>query len=112
MALDVHLVQTTLPSSWIEAFVGEFKINLLHAGAACVEHQSVHSMYSWEGEVQSQQEWKVTATVSQPFLEGLIQAIPRQHPYETPQIFTWGIDANTAYCEWAHQSGLEHLQKV
>ncbi|MFL2948891.1 MAG: divalent-cation tolerance protein CutA [Candidatus Poseidoniaceae archaeon] len=102
MTAEVMRVQTTLPSDWIEAFVGEFKLNLLDAGASCVEHEAIQSMYKWEGKVQSEREWRIVTTTNALHLEAVIEAIVEHHPYEVPQLLTWPVTAHSSYAQWIH----------
>lgn len=97
---QVFLVKTTLPGDWIEAFVGEFKHKALLAGAACAEHQRVTSMYSWEGVVQSSEEWSVQFTVDTSALESVLAQLSANHPYEVPQILHWSANSQPSYYEW------------
>ena len=97
---QVFLVKTTLPGDWIEAFVGEFKHKALLAGAACAEHQRVTSMYSWEGEVQSAEEWSVQFTVDAGAIESVLAQLSANHPYEVPQILHWSTNSQPSYYEW------------
>lgn len=106
MTGQVVRMQTTLPGEWIEALVGEFKLHLLEAGAACVEHETIHSMYRWDDSIQSQQEWRVCATLSSHALEGVLECLHAHHPYDQPQILTWSVDANSGYADWVESSGL------
>ncbi len=85
---QVFLVKTTLPGDWIEAFVGEFKHKALLAGAACAEHQRVTSMYSWEGVVQSSEEWSVQFTVDAAALESVFGSIKRESSLRSSPNFT------------------------
>ncbi|MDB9834722.1 divalent-cation tolerance protein CutA [Candidatus Poseidoniaceae archaeon] len=112
MTHSVYLIQTTLPGSLFEAIVGEFKCNLLRSGAACVEHQTISSMYVWKGEVQSEPEWKILASVSEPFLPQVLAAIEELHPYETPQILHWKVGSSSKYSKWANTSGSASLGKA
>ena len=108
MTNQVLRLQTTLPGDWIEALVGAFKLNLLQAGAACVEHERIHSMYSWGGSVQSQHEWRVSATLSSKALEGVLESLHAHHPYDVPQILTWSVEANLDYSDWVESSASEN----
>ena len=108
MTNQVLRLQTTVPGDWIEALVGAFKLNLLQAGAACVEHERIRSMYKWDGSVQSQHEWRVSATLSPRALEGVLESLHAHHPYDVPQILTWGVEANLAYADWVESSASEN----
>ena len=102
MADGIRVIQTTLPGKWIEPEVGEFCQSILDAGAACVQHSAISSMYKWEGAVQSEPEWRIQIKVSHSNSKAVIEQINRLHPYETPQIIAWDADANEAYKSWIH----------
>ena len=108
MTSHVLRLQTTLPGDWIEALVGAFKLNLLQAGAACVEHERICSMYRWDGSVQSQHEWRVSATLSSRALTDVLESLHAQHPYDVPQILTWSVEANRGYADWVENSTSEN----
>ncbi|MDE0857427.1 MAG: divalent-cation tolerance protein CutA [Candidatus Poseidoniaceae archaeon] len=100
MSCDVLLIQTTLPGDWMEALVGEFELNLLDAGAACVQHHKVQSMYRWEGDVHSESEWRLLIKLSSPALEAVTTRLRQQHPYDVPEVLSWSVDSNQEYGEW------------
>lgn len=55
--------------------------------AACVQISGpIESVYHWEGEVRSDQEWVCTIKSLKPLAERLIEFISQNHAYEVPQI--------------------------
>jgi periplasmic divalent cation tolerance protein len=100
MAPQIFVVQTTLPSTWIEPEVGAFAQSLLEAGAACIQHSSIRSTYRWEGKIESSEEWRLELKVSQEAVDGVLSALRKQHPYSTPQITYWKAESSQEYADW------------
>ena len=100
MTSRIHIVQTTLPSTWIEAEIGSFSQMLLEAGAACVQHSTIQSTYKWEGKIESSSEWRLQLKTSQSRLESVLSALKESPPYEVPQIIHWAADSTQEYADW------------
>lgn len=100
MSNEIHIIQTTLPDTWIEAEVGAFAQTMLGAGAACVQHSSIRSTYKWEGKIESTLEWKLQLKVPQSQIETVLTSIEKNHPYDTPQLIHWPVQATEGYAEW------------
>ena len=97
MTSRIHIVQTTLPGTWIEAEIGSFSQMLLEAGAACVQHSPIQSTYKWEGKIESSSEWRLQLKTSQSRLESVLSALKKSHPYEVPQIIHWSAETNNSF---------------
>jgi periplasmic divalent cation tolerance protein len=54
--------------------------------AACVQIQSVQSVYRWQGEVRSEPEWRLAIKTSESRYVELEQYILAHHSYETPEV--------------------------
>ncbi len=69
--------------------------------AACVTLMPVHSIYTWQGQVMSEQEWQLvikTDLVQFPLLEKKIREL---HSYEVPEIIALPILAGSQpYLQW------------
>ena len=100
MVGQVYIIQTTLPGSWIEAEVGAFSQQMLVAGAACVQHSSIRSVYRWEGETHSSPEWYLQLKVSLSKRQQVLAALEQQHPYDTPQIVWHKTESTDSYSTW------------
>ena len=100
MSTEIHLIQTTLPGSWIEAEVGAFAQTLLEAGAACVQHSSVRSTYKWGGKIESAPEWELQLKVAKSQVKAVLLSLEKSHPYDTPQIIHWAASATEEYADW------------
>ena len=100
MGTEIYIVQTTLPSSWIEAEVGAFAQLLLESGAGCVQHSSIRSTYKWEGNIESEPEWRLQLKVAPSKVENVLSALNKNHPYDTPQIIHWAAKSSEDYANW------------
>ncbi|MDE0708036.1 MAG: divalent cation tolerance protein CutA [Candidatus Poseidoniales archaeon] len=104
MSAEIYIIQTTLPGSWIEAEVGAFSQLMLESGSACVQHSPLQSMYKWEGEIKSSQEWGLQLKVTKTQLEKVLSSLKENHPYEIPQIIHWLAEATPEYADWVHSA--------
>ena len=111
MSEPVIIIQTTLPKSWEEFEVGSFSQSLLEAGASCVQHSSITSMYRWEGEIESSAEWVLEIKVHSSNKESVISKIEEIHPYDVPQILYWNAMASESYGEWVRTNSSSHSTK-
>ncbi len=102
MDAKIHIIQTTLPESWIEAEVGAFSQLMLEAGAACAQHSSICSTYKWEGKTISSPEWRLQLKVAEKNLENVLLAVRENHPYQIPQIAHWSAETNAEYADWVN----------
>ena len=102
MNAGIHIIQTTLPGTWIEAEVGAFAQTLLEAGAACVQHSSIRSTYKWEGKIESSPEWRLQLKVDQSHFDTVLAALKETHPYDVPQIVHWAAESTQEYADWVN----------
>lgn len=100
MVGQVCVIQTTLPGSWLEAEVGALCQQILEAGAACVQHSTIHSIYRWEGETQASPEWHLQIKVDPTKRDTVISILGQKHPYEVPQIVWSTVESTDAYTSW------------
>ena len=98
---EVCIVQTTLPGEWDEPMVGEWSSNLVGDNlAACIQRSRVTSVYRWEGNLESTEEWRVQLKTSVGKKDDLITEILSRHPYDTPQLVSWIADSTSDYASW------------
>ena len=78
-----------------QALVGEML-------AACVNVvPGVTSVYRWEGEVQSDQEWLLVAKSRRDVLDDLVQRVQALHSYDVPEILALPVAGGSeAYLRW------------
>ena len=66
---------------------------------------AIHSLYRWQGEVQSADEVAALFKTSRATADALIARIAALHSYDVPCIVTWPIDKLTAaYAAWVEES--------
>ncbi|MDP6318481.1 MAG: divalent cation tolerance protein CutA [Candidatus Thalassarchaeaceae archaeon] len=103
MADEVWVVQTTLPIEWLEPLVGEWCYNIISQDlAACVQRQTITSMYKWEDKVQSSEEWRIQFKTTFSKKASLISKITSEHPYDVPMILAFAAETTPEYAEWAN----------
>jgi periplasmic divalent cation tolerance protein len=70
--------------------------------AACVNIvPAVESVYSWEGEIQTSQEFLLLIKTTQERFPALSDLIVKLHSYDTPEIIALSIAEGSAkYLEW------------
>jgi periplasmic divalent cation tolerance protein len=73
--------------------------------AACAQISDIHSVYRWQGEVQSADECRVVLKTTRERYPLVEQAIRELHSYDLPAIHAWAFDAiHAPYAEWIVQS--------
>lgn len=69
--------------------------------AACVSLLPIHSIYTWDGEVQMEDEWQLIIKSKLSMFAALKATICSIHPYEVPEIIALPIQAgSTPYLQW------------
>lgn len=69
--------------------------------AACVNLLPVHSVYTWQGEVQSEPEWQLLIKTDLTQFDRLEARISELHSYEVPEIIALPIVAGfSSYLNW------------
>jgi periplasmic divalent cation tolerance protein len=69
--------------------------------AACVQIQSVQSVYRWKGRVCAEPEWLLTIKTTDARYAELAHHILANHSYETPEILRLPIEGGSAgYLDW------------
>jgi periplasmic divalent cation tolerance protein len=73
--------------------------------AACVQIQSIQSVYRWQGEVRSEPEWQLAIKTTQSRYPELEHHIRTHHSYATPEIICLPItDGSPEYLAWLAES--------
>ena len=73
--------------------------------AACAQISDIHSIYRWQGEVQSADECRVLIKTTRERYAQVEQAIRALHSYDLPAIHACAFDAiHAPYAEWIVQS--------
>lgn len=61
----------------------------------------ITSVYRWEGEVQTDQEWRVEIKTAADRVSGLTEYIQSNHTYDLPEAIATPIEGgSTEYLEW------------
>ena len=96
------LVLTTVAT---EQQAGELARSIVSAGlAACVQIQSLRSVYKWEGEIRTEPEWLLLIKTTDDRYASLEQHIKAHHSYQTPEIVKLPItDGSRDYLGWIDQ---------
>lgn len=73
--------------------------------AACVQIDAIHSVYRWQGVVESAAEWRLSCKTWPDRASDLATALRTMHPYELPAIHTLAtLDADPGTADWVRQS--------
>lgn len=101
---SIIVVTTTLPIEWTTEQIMELKTKLISQQlAACVQSDKINSTYSWEGEIVSEEEWRLTIKTTKKRQEYLILALVDIHPYDVPQITHRIEQSSSEYSNWVKQ---------
>lgn len=70
--------------------------------AACVQCLGpMTSVFTWDGEVQAEQEWLLLAKTTTDALPRLRELVLREHPYDVPELLAVPVaQALDVYAEW------------
>ncbi|KMQ77844.1 Periplasmic divalent cation tolerance protein cutA [Candidatus Burkholderia pumila] len=101
MNVPVVLMLTTLPDA---AAADKLAKSVLEARlAACVTNAgAAASQYHWKGVIESSDEVQLLFKTSVARSKELQRFVTEQHPYETPEILVWQVDASLGYGQWVN----------
>jgi len=69
--------------------------------AACVSLVPIHSIYTWQGKVNVEQEWQLTIKTDLSQFSVLSEKIKELHSYQVPEIIALPIVAGSqSYLDW------------
>ena len=69
--------------------------------AACINLLPIYSVYRWQGEVQSEDEWLLLIKTRAETVSQMRDRIKALHPYEVPEILVLPVqDADADYLAW------------
>ncbi|MGK7876457.1 MAG: divalent-cation tolerance protein CutA [Xenococcaceae cyanobacterium] len=73
--------------------------------AACVTLTPVHSIYTWQGKVNSDEEWQLIIKTDLAQFPALSAKVQELHSYEVPEIIALPIIAGSdSYLEWISEN--------
>ena len=76
--------------------------------AACVQITPINSVYRWKGEVETANEWLVSAKTRKGLVKQLTAFIRQSHSYELPEIIATSIeDGFKDYLKWIENETIE-----
>lgn len=96
----VRIVTATCPD---RATAERLADELVGAGlAACAQVGGpITSVYRWQGEVQHDEEWVLTAKSTASSAPGAVASIVASHPYDVPEVLvTEVVDGHGPYLAW------------
>ncbi len=100
---EILVVTTTLPIEWTSEQIMAFKTKLISQQlAACVQSHKINSTYLWEGEIVSEDEWRLTIKTTKIHKESLISTLIENHPYDVPQIIHRLEESSSEYTTWVN----------
>lgn len=75
--------------------------------AACVSLAPIHSIYTWQGKLCSEQEWQLVIKTDLALLDQIIIKVQALHSYDVPEIIALPIaTGSNSYLNWiAEQVG-------
>jgi periplasmic divalent cation tolerance protein len=102
MKTDHVLVLTTVAT---DQQATELAQSIVSAGlAACVQIQSLRSVYKWKGEILTEPEWLLLIKTTDAQYAGLEQHIKANHSYQTPEICKLPITGGSReYLAWINE---------
>ena len=72
--------------------------------AACVSIREISSFYSWNENIQNDNEYEITIKSKPEKLNNLIKFLKIEIGYEIPQILYKNFESEKSYYEWAEKS--------
>jgi periplasmic divalent cation tolerance protein len=87
-------------------FANDLARSIVEAGlAACVQIQSVQSVYRWKGDIANEPEWLLAIKTVDRLYAALEQHIRANHSYELPEVIRLPITGGSAdYLAWLSAS--------
>ncbi|MCW6038346.1 divalent-cation tolerance protein CutA [Spirulina subsalsa FACHB-351] len=69
--------------------------------AACVSLTPIHSIYTWQGSIESAQEWQLVIKTNLAHYAAIEAKVQELHSYEVPEIIALPIvEGSAAYLGW------------
>lgn len=104
LSMNYHIIYCTCPDNEVAKQIS--KALVLDKLAACVNIlPNITSIYTWQGELQEDQEQLLLIKSRSDKFEALRQVIIKLHPYELPEIIAVSIDnAVPNYLNWINET--------
>ncbi len=99
MGTDFVIVSTTIDSTENAGRLGRAIVEMRLA--ACVHMMPVASIYRWQGEIKTAEEYRILAKTRADLADSLVEFIKENHPYEVPEIIVTPIlTGHETYLHW------------
>ena len=99
--IEIHITAATEEEA---VRLGELLVDAKLAACAQVSGP-IRSIYVWEGERESSQEWVCCLKSRESLFSELVEAVRKNHSYQCPQIVAVPIlNANDDYLQWMEQN--------
>ena len=72
--------------------------------AACVNIHAIDSLYSWEGNIEEDEEFALSIKTITSKVQEITENIRKMHSYELPAIISWEISGEADYLKWIADS--------
>lgn len=72
--------------------------------AACVNMHPVDSVYTWNGQTETQKEIALSIKTVNSKVDEVTQCIKSMHSYDLPAIISWNIKGEETYLKWISDS--------
>lgn len=96
--MEIQLLYVPFPDPETADRIG--KIVISEGLAACMNLQSIHSLYNWQGTLHEELETVGVFKTHLSHLPDLRARIEALHPYEVPCLASWSGQVNEAYGLW------------
>lgn len=101
--MALYLVFTTVASQADAQRLAQ--LALAEKLAACVQIDTVQSLYEWQGQLANEREWRLLCKTTAALHERLQQLLAQNHPYEVPAIYAVQAAAVAApFARWVQES--------
>ncbi len=101
---SISIISTTFPSRSLAEDMSRRLIN--SRMAACVQQWGpVDSTFEWQGQIQTQSEWRLDVKTTTAQAVTVVEMIRRYHPYDVPEILTTPVSGSLpAYRHWVSET--------
>ena len=97
----LFIVQTTLSGDLNDAEVGMWAQSMIDSKlSSCVQVNRGRSVYRWEEEIKSEEEWLIQLKTTKSKVKKLIHKIKSENPYDVPEILFWAVESTDEYSNW------------
>lgn len=72
--------------------------------AACVNIHAIDSLYSWEDNIEEDEELALSIKTITSKVQEITENIRKMHSYELPAIISWKISGEADYLKWISDS--------